>query len=127
MNNITQTAEDLIRETFAKENDGMINQDLDLLKEVIAPDAILTHITGAEQSRDEWLRQIKIGRMRYKKSILQKVAITILDENHAHAIVQNLVTARIYGFTNDWLLQSDNQLEKRNGNWVITGSKASLA
>lgn len=65
--------------------------------------------------------------MRYKKSVLKRIVINIIDDNHASAIVQNLVTARIYGFTNDWILQSANQLIKRDGKWIITSSKASLA
>ena len=115
------------KEIFKKENRAMVEQDLTALKEIIAPEAILTHITGAEQSRDEWLKQIKIGRMRYKKSVLKRIVIQLIDDDHASAVVQNLVTARIYGFTNDWMLQSANQLIKREGKWIITSSKASLA
>lgn len=126
MNLATQDKEK-IEKIFEKENSAMVNQDLAALKEIIAPEAILTHITGAEQSWDEWLKQIKIGRMRYKKSVLKRIVINIIDDNHASAIVQNLVTARIYGFTNDWILQSANQLIKRDGKWIITSSKASLA
>ncbi|WP_285818141.1 nuclear transport factor 2 family protein [Lactobacillus taiwanensis] len=116
-----------IENIFKKENRAMVEQDLTALKEIIAPEAILTHITGAEQSRDEWLKQIKIGRMRYKKSVLKRIVIQLIDDDHASAVVQNLVTARIYGFTNDWMLQSANQLIKREGKWIITSSKASLA
>ena len=116
-----------IENIFKKENRAMVEQDLTALKEIIAPEAILTHITGTEQSRDEWLKQIKIGRMRYKKSVLKRIVIQLIDDDHASAVVQNLVTARIYGFTNDWMLQSANQLIKREGKWIITSSKASLA
>ncbi len=116
-----------IENIFKKENRAMVEQDLTALKEIIAPEAILTHITGAEQSRDEWLKQIKICRMRYKKSVLKRIVIQLIDDDHASAVVQNLVTARIYGFTNDWMLQSANQLIKREGKWIITSSKASLA
>ncbi len=87
-----------IENIFKKENRAMVEQDLTALKEIIAPEAILTHITGAEQSRDEWLKQIKIGRMRYKKSVLKRIVIQLIDDDHASAVVQNLVTARIYGF-----------------------------
>ena len=116
-----------IENIFKKENRAMVEQDLTALKEIIAPEAILTHITGAEQSRDEWLKQIKICRMRYKKSVLKRIVIQLIDDDHASAVVQNLVTARIYGFTNDWMLQIANQLIKREGKWIITSSKASLA
>ena len=59
------TEEQAVAETVRKQVKGMIDGDLDLLKEVISPDAVFYHITGAKQSRDEWLRQIKLGRMHY--------------------------------------------------------------
>ena len=59
------TEEQAVAETIRKQVKGMIDGDLDLLKEVISPDAVFYHITGAKQSRDEWLRQIKLGRMHY--------------------------------------------------------------
>lgn len=49
MNSATQDKEK-IEKIFEKENSAMVNQDLAALKEIIAPEAILTHITGAEQS-----------------------------------------------------------------------------
>ena len=59
------TEEQAVAETVRKQVKGMIDGDLDLLKEVISSDAVFYHITGAKQSRDEWLRQIKLGRMPY--------------------------------------------------------------
>ena len=47
------TEEQAVAETVRKQVKGMIDGDLDLLKEVISPDAVFYHITGAKQSRDE--------------------------------------------------------------------------
>lgn len=44
---------------------GMLEKNLELLDRVIAPDAKLVHITGTVQSKDEWLQQIRLGRMHY--------------------------------------------------------------
>ncbi|WP_227005206.1 nuclear transport factor 2 family protein [Companilactobacillus paralimentarius] len=44
---------------------GMVTGDIDILNKVIAPDAHFIHITGTDQTKEEWLQQIKIGRMHY--------------------------------------------------------------
>ena len=71
------TEEQAVAETVRKQVKGMIDGDLDLLKEVISPDAVFYHITGAKQSRDEWLRQIKLGRMHYfgRREILMQATV----------------------------------------------------
>ena len=71
------TQEQAVAETVRKQVKGMIDGDLDLLKEVISPDAVFYHITGAKQSRDEWLRQIKLGRMHYfgSREILMQATV----------------------------------------------------
>jgi len=104
---------------------GMIDGDLNVLNKVIAPDAKFVHITGANQSKDEWLKQIKIGRMHYfsSKEKLMQVDIT---GNTAQVISRNELDARIYGFRNTWPLQSRTELEKINGQWQIVKSQASM-
>lgn len=104
---------------------GMIDGDLNILNKVIAPDAKFVHITGANQSKDEWLKQIEIGRMHYfsSKEKLMQVDIT---GNTAQVISRNELDARIYGFRNTWPLQSRTELEKINGQWQIVKSQASM-
>lgn len=104
---------------------GMIDGDLNVLNKVIAPDAKFVHITGANQSKDEWLKQIEIGRMHYfsSKEKLMQVDIT---GNTAQVISRNELDARIYGFRNTWPLQSRTELEKINGQWQIVKSQASM-
>lgn len=119
------TEEQAVAETVRKQVKGMIDGDLDLLKEVISPDAVFYHITGAKQSRDEWLRQIKLGRMHYfgSREILMQATV---NGDEARVINRNQLDARIYGFRNTWPLESRAKLRKIDGKWQIVESRASM-
>ncbi|AHI12679.1 MULTISPECIES: nuclear transport factor 2 family protein [Bacillati] len=119
------TEEQAVAETVRKQVKGMIDGDLDLLKEVISPDAVFYHITGAKQSRDEWLRQVKLGRMHYfgSREILMQATV---NGDEARVISRNQLDARIYGFRNTWPLESRAKLRKIDGKWQIVESRASM-
>lgn len=104
---------------------GMLDQNIDLLNQVIADNAKLTHITGSVQTKAEWLRQIKTGRMHYlgNKEVLFQVEV---NGDHADVVSRNELDARIFGFRNTWPLQTNTQLEKINGKWQIVASQSSM-
>ncbi len=104
---------------------GMVNGDIALLKKVLAPDAVLYHITGAKQSRDEWLQQIQLGRMHYfaNREVLLQASV---KGDTAQVISRNELDARIYGFRNTWPLESRAKLKKTAGRWQIVESRAAL-
>lgn len=106
---------------------GMLSKDIEKLKQVLAPDARLFHLTGKEESREEWLNQIKLGRMRYLANQEVKLAVNISpDGQTASAVCDNRLKARIYGFTNTWPLESTMKLRKHNGQWQIVEAKTTM-
>lgn len=123
---VKNNEEQAVSKTVRTQIKAMIEQDIPTLKSVIAPNAKLIHITGAVQSRDEWLKQIKIGRMHYFGSREVLFQVTMKDETHAEVISRNELDARIYGFRNTWPLESRAEVEKINGKWLITKSSASM-
>lgn len=105
---------------------GMVDGNLDILNKVIAPNAKFIHITGTIQSKDEWLKQIKIGRMHYFNS-KEKLMQVEIDGNNALVISRHELDARIYGFRNTWPLQSKTELIKNDdGQWQIVKSQAEM-
>ncbi|WP_407890033.1 nuclear transport factor 2 family protein [Levilactobacillus sp. N40-8-2] len=104
---------------------GMISQDMPLLDRVISPEADFIHVTGEHQSKDDWLRQIKQGRMRYFDN--QEDVLTVhVTGNQAHAIMKNKIEARIYGFRNTWPLTAQIDLEKHAAQWQIIRSQVTM-
>lgn len=116
---------DEIKKVVRKENQAMIHNDQEILKETIAPDAVMEHITGVKQTRDEWLKQINLGRMKYYASKEDSLQVKI-DGDRAIADAKNILDARVYGFRNQWRLEAVHHLKKMNGKWQIVASKASM-
>lgn len=116
---------DEIKKVVRRENQAMIHNDQEVLKEVIAPEAVMEHITGAKQTRDEWLKQMNLGRMKYYSTKEASLQIKI-DGDTAIADEKNILDARVYGFRNQWHLEAIHQLKKMNGKWQIVASKASM-
>lgn len=104
---------------------GMLTKNLVLLDQIIAPTAIFTHLTGEQQTKADWLRQIKIGRMHYFNSTEEQLRVTLCGD-HAEAIMRDLIDARIYGFRNTWAVEAKMTLTKTGDQWQISQSQAKL-
>lgn len=126
MDDLKTREQDLIKRTIRKENQAMLNNDQAILKEVIAPDAVMEHITGAKQTRDEWLRQISLGRMKYYSSREDGLTVVMKNTNHATVDLRAVLDARVYGFRNKWRLESISKLIKKDNHWQIVASTAKM-
>ncbi|VDG25127.1 nuclear transport factor 2 family protein [Lactiplantibacillus mudanjiangensis] len=101
-------------------NQAMAARDVVTLNHLLTPSFTLTHMTGYQQSRAEWLSQIKDGTMGYQASKEHHVTIDQIDTAHWHLVGQNLVTASVYGgAVQDWPLTSEMQLAVVNGQLQI--------
>lgn len=117
-----QTKQETIA-VFHEMTSGMLRHDVTLLKQVIAPDAIFVHLNGKVQSREVWLDQMRIGRMRYLDS--NELTLTVTEDGTDVVIVSRSdLTARIYGFENCWHIETTTRLAQRNNAWQITRSQA---
>lgn len=104
---------------------ALIDQDFDKLKQMISPDAVFEHITGVTQTRDDWLAQVKLGRMQYFNSREEAIDVSI-DGDTAIVISHNQLTARIYGMRQTWALATTTTLIKQQGVWLIIKTKSRL-
>ena len=103
----------------------MIETDTAALSQILDKDFTLTHITGYVQPKAEWFAEIENESMKYFSA--KEVAHSIkINENEAECVQKNLLEARIWGSRNTWRLQQKMQLEKRNGEWIILNSLATL-
>lgn len=126
MNDLKTDEQALIKKIIRQENKAMIHNDQSILKSVIASGATMEHITGAKQTRDEWLRQISLGRMKYYSSQEENLSVTMKDATHATADLKTVLDARVYGLRNKWHLESVSNLIKKNNNWLIIASRAQM-
>lgn len=124
-----QVSSDLIQvevyRAVKKLGEAIINRDTDTLSKILDHEFTLTHITGYIQSKKEWLHEIGVESMKYY-SINEVEHAIHLNENKASVWMRSLVDARIWGHRNTWRLQQNLELEKRNEDWIILNSVASI-
>ncbi|MFV0607498.1 MAG: nuclear transport factor 2 family protein [Niabella sp.] len=103
----------------------MIERDTAAINKIVDANFTLTHITGYVQYKAEWLKEIASESMKYysAKEVSKRIKI---DGNKAEFKGQNILDARIWGTRDNWRLQQIMQLEKRNGEWIILNSVASI-
>lgn len=104
---------------------GMIAGDLATLRQLISLQARFVHLTGAVQSRDEWLHQLELGRLHYFTSRERAVHARV-GTDQATVTLKSELDVRIYGFRNRWPLTTQTTLARVGGQWLITGAKTSM-
>ena len=104
---------------------GMIERDTTAMNRILDKEYTLTHMTGYVQPKAEWFNEVIKESMKYYSASEVSHAVTV-NGNKATATMQNLVDARIWGSRNTWRLQQVMRLEKRDGQWIILNSVASV-
>ncbi len=117
--------EEKIRELYIKYWDCMIAKDEEGLRSIMPEDYYLLHMTGVKQSADEFLSGLRNGTFNYYSAEHDEIEVSV-NGDQARLTGKSRVLAAVYGGgKHRWRLQGDFTLRKENGNWKLTGSKAS--
>lgn len=102
---------------------AMADGDTDALDDLLDDGFTLTHITGYEQPKAEWLSQMRAGRFVYH-SVNEK-SVTVDVEGGAARLVGRIVTdATVYGAHAAWPLQLTMDYARENDTWTALRSVA---
>ena len=103
----------------------MIQKDAKGLRDMMAEDYCLLHMTGVKQSAEAFLTGLLKGTFNYYSADHDRIDVRITGDT-ATMTGRSRVTAAVYGGgKHTWRLQGDFTLRKCNGRWLLTGSKAS--
>lgn len=84
---------------------AMIAKDAEVLRQVHAPDFVLVHMTGMQQSREQYIRCIVDGTLNYYSAETEDLDITV-NGNEAVLRGRSRVTAAVFGGgRHTWRLQ----------------------
>lgn len=105
--------------------DGMVRKDRAMLDRVLDERFVFTHMTGQQQSKDEFIAAVLDGTLNYYAVRHEALPVTVRG-NHGELIGRVQVTAEVYGSRREtWPLQQAIVLEKVAGSWKIVQSTAS--
>ena len=102
---------------------ALVEQDVDALDGLLSPLFTAEHITGQQQTKTDWLAQIRSGRMSYDRVDQEHIDITI-DGDEATVTTRARVTATIWGTHGTWPLDSTHTYARMGNTWVIRHSAA---
>ena len=104
---------------------GMMDKDEALLGRVLADDFVLYHMTGMQQSKEEFIVAILDGTLNYYAEMTQSIAITPL-EDHAEILGRSRVAAAVFGGKRGaWDLQLKCELRRGRTGWQFVSARAS--
>ena len=117
--------EETIRALYRRYWRCMIEKDAAGLRELMAEDYTLTHMTGVRQSREAFIRGLLNGTFNYDSAAHESIDVTITGERAVMTGKSRVVAAVYGGGKHSWALRGDFTLRKENGTWRFTGSRAS--
>ena len=101
---------------------GMIRKDAQRLRDLMAEDYYLEHMTGVRQTRDQFLAGLLAGTFNYYSAEHDAIEVRVHGDS-AEMIGRSRITAAVYGGgKKSWRLQGDFTLRKEAGAWKLTSS-----
>ena len=114
-----------IRELYRTYWRYMIEKNADGLRGLMARDYCLLHMTGVMQSAEVFLKGLLDGTFNYYSAHHDSIDVEIHGKR-ATMIGRSRVVAAVYGGRrSSWRLQGDFTLQKEQGAWKLTSSRAS--
>ena len=119
------TDEQQLKNLYAEMWQALLSKDIATLNKIHADEFILTHMTGMNQPKKEYLRCVRDGELNYFSAQVENIFVEV-DGAKAKLIGQSKVEAAVFGGRkNIWRLQLAFDAEKRGGTWILTYGKAS--
>ncbi len=116
---------ELIKELYRTYWRYMIEKNAEGLRDMMADDYYLLHMTGVRQSAEVFLKGLLSGTFNYYSADHDSIEVTIHGDR-AEMTGKSRVLAAVYGGgKHRWQLQGDFALRKENGTWKLSSSRAS--
>ncbi len=96
---------------------AMTDADLNTLREIVAENKVFTHMSGMQQSREEYFADIASGALTYYSIGIDHPVIRV-DGNIAAITFTSVLNARAYGARGTFRMKGTHHYEKRNGEWI---------
>jgi len=117
--------EKIVKQLYIDLCDASINKDMTLLNSILSDNYVLVHMTGMEQSKNEYMESVETGELEYFESIHESIEVNI-DGDYATIIGKTKTLASpFHSGKSWWRLRQDLEAKKIDEKWVLTHSKAS--
>lgn len=96
---------------------AMTEADVDTLREIVAPDRVFTHMSGMQQTPEEYFADIQDGNLRYFAVDVEDPVVEV-EGNLASVTYGSVLHANAYGAQGSYRFGGTHWFEKRDGAWI---------
>ena len=96
---------------------AMTDADIDTMREIISEDMIFTHMSGRQQTREEYFADIEKGRLNYFTIGIENPVIEINGDT-ASITYTSVLNANAYGARGTYRMSGTHHYERRDGEWI---------
>ena len=105
----------------AKYCQAMTEADIDTMRELVSEDKVFTHMSGLQQTREEYFADVADGSLTYYTIGITDPVIKV-DGEKAQITYSSVLNADAYGARGTFRMKGMHQYEKRDGAWIIVNS-----
>lgn len=98
---------------------AMTEADTDTMREIVSEDSIFTHMSGRQQTREEYFSDIEDGDLRYYTIGIENPVIEV-DGDNASITYTSVLNANAYGARGTYRMSGAHRFEKIDGQWMST-------
>ena len=96
---------------------AMTDADIDTMRKLVSEDMTYTHMSGMQQTREEYFADISAGRLNYFTIGIDKPVIKV-NGDKAQITYTSVLNANAYGARGTYRMKGTHYYEKRNGEWI---------
>ena len=115
-----------LKQLYERMYRAMIEKDEAVLREVLADDFVLVHMTGLRQDKDTYIRYITNGTRNYFNKRDREIEVTLTGTVAALTGKSKVSAAVFGGGRGTWRLQLKMKAKKVSEQWQFTDATASL-
>lgn len=97
---------------------AMTDADIDTMRELVSEDMIFTHMSGRQQTREEYFADVEDGSLRYFTIGIDSPVVEV-DGNFASVTYTSVLNANAYGARGTYRMGGTHWFEKREDGWIL--------
>ena len=96
---------------------AMTEADTETMREITSPDMIFTHMSGRQQTREEYFTDIADGNLQYFTIGIENPVVNI-NGSYASVSYTSVLNANAYGARGTYRIDGTHWYEKQDENWI---------
>ncbi len=101
---------------------AMTEADTETMREIVSEDKTFTHMSGMQQTREEYFADVEDGSLTYYTIGMEDIEVKV-DGDMADVTYTAALNANAYGARGTFRMRGVHHYEKRDGVWIAVNSE----